>query len=139
MLAAHEVLGERQGPLLFQLPPHFRKDCERLGLFLKSLPPGSRYAFEFRHDSWFEEDVFDLLGACGAALVVVDGVGEPPAWRATAPWGYARMRAESYDDTQLLRWKARMLEWGWTEAFVYFKHEGLEGPELAARFAAMQP
>ena len=78
-----------------------------------------------------------MLEKHGAALVAVDGAAQPPAWRSTARWGYVRMRAESYDDDRLREWKARMESWSWTDAFVYFKHEGLEGPHLAARFTSI--
>ena len=77
---ACEALGEQLGPLLFQLPPHFRKDLARLQGFLAGLPAGSRAAFEFRHRSWLADDVFDALRGAGAALCIADADPEPPKW-----------------------------------------------------------
>jgi uncharacterized protein YecE (DUF72 family) len=133
-------LGERLGPLLFQLPPNFKKDVGRLGDALVQLPPGLRCAFEFRHQSWFGDDVYERLHARNAALCIVDHEdGATPAV-ATADWGYLRLRAVEYSDADLARWAATIRETGagWRDAFVFFKHEDqATGPALAKRFIAL--
>jgi uncharacterized protein YecE (DUF72 family) len=130
-------LGPRLGPLLFQLPPNFKADAPRLGDLLAQFPPGFRCAFEFRHDSWFNDSVYDLLRRYNGALCVADTAeGTTPAV-ATADFGYVRLRDEGYGEAQLDAWAARVRELGrgWHDAFVFFKHEDSgEGPRLAARF-----
>ena len=133
--AAAEGLGDRLGPVLFQLPPYLKKDLERLKAFLAILPEDMRAAFEFRHESWFGDDVQAALADGGAALVAADtGEGDPPVV-ATAPFGYARLRRPDYDDADIAAWATRIREVGWKEAFVFFKHEEEgAGPALAKRF-----
>lgn len=137
--SAARHLGEHLGPLLFQLPPNFKKESERLEAFLAELPEGCRAAFEFRHDSWDDDGVDELLRGAGAARVVSDASGEP-RMTATADWGYLRLRADDYSEQELDAWAARLHASDWREAFVFFKHEGDRGPEwaraLAERFAA---
>jgi len=136
------TLGARLGPLLFQLPPNFKLDAERLGNTLALLPPTVRAAFEFRHASWFTDEVYALLRAGNAALAIVeDEDGATPAV-ATADWGYFRLRAIEYTDAQLGRWleTIRTVGAAWRDAFVFFKHEeGATGPALAKRFEALTP
>jgi uncharacterized protein YecE (DUF72 family) len=133
-------LGPRLGPLFFQLPPSFRKDAARLADLLVRLPPDLRVAFEFRHASWFADDVYECLRARNAALCVADTEeGSTPAV-ATADWGYLRLRAVDYTDAQLAAWLATMrrIGAGWRDAFVFFKHEERgTGPALAKRFEAL--
>jgi uncharacterized protein YecE (DUF72 family) len=133
-------LGPRLGPLFFQLPPSFRKDAARLADLLVRLPPDLRVAFEFRHASWFADDVYECLRARNAALCVADTEeGSTPAV-ATADWGYLRLRAVDYTDAQLAGWLATMrrIGAGWRDAFVFFKHEERgTGPALAKRFEAL--
>ena len=128
------VLGDRLGPVLFQLPPNFRKDVSRLSDFLAYLPP-CRVAFEFRHASWFDEDVFELLRDHQAALCVADaddGLDVP--FVSTADFGYVRLRRPDYDDATLAAWAAQMRAANWREAFVFFKHEDAgTGPRLVSR------
>ena len=129
------TLGDKLGPVLFQLPPNFRKATDRLGDLLAQLPPGLRAAFEFRHASWFDDETYALLGARNAALCVADTeTGTTPAV-ATADWGYVRLRAVGYADDDLKSWIAtlRRVGNGWREAFVFFKHEA-DAPRLAAAF-----
>jgi len=131
------VLGDRLGPLLFQLPPWLKKGVDRLGNFLAILPKDIRAAFEFRHESWFDEEVYSTLKEHGAALVWSDSekTGEPPAV-ATAPFGYLRLRRPGYDPGELDAWAARIREQSWDRAHVFFKHEQEgAGPALAAEFA----
>lgn len=134
------ALGANLGPLLFQLPPSFRRDTGRLADLLARLPEDLAVAFEFRHPSWFDEDVYRLLRARRAALAIVDiEAGTTPAV-ATAGWGYLRLRDVDYDDAGLRRWLDTIVTVGagWREAFVYFKHEAAAaGPALARRLAAL--
>jgi uncharacterized protein YecE (DUF72 family) len=133
-------LRARRGPLFFQLPPNFKKDVARLGDLLGQLPSVHRAAFEFRHESWFADDVYERLRARNAALCVADTEdGSTPAVP-TADWGYLRLRAVDYTDAQLADWIATMrrIGGGWKDAFVFFKHEERgTGPALAKRFEAL--
>jgi uncharacterized protein YecE (DUF72 family) len=128
-------LAERLGALLFQLPPNFKKDVPRLRDFLAALPPGCRVAFEFRHASWFADDVFTLLRERDAALCVADAEDDLEVpFVSTAPFGYLRLRRPDYDDAALREWAERMRGQKWHECFVFFKHEDAgKGPQFAAR------
>jgi uncharacterized protein YecE (DUF72 family) len=129
------ALGDRLGPVLFGLPPNLKKDLPRLEAFLAILPPGRRAAFEFRHPTWFDDDVYAALRARGVALCVADAeeLTTPPV--ATAGFGYLRLRRTDYDDAALAAWADRVLAQPWDEAFVYFKHEDAgTGPRLARAF-----
>jgi uncharacterized protein YecE (DUF72 family) len=129
------VLAKKLGPLLFQLPPFFKKDLPRLRDFLALIPKEQRAAFEFRHASWFDEEVYDALRAHQAALCIADTDEETVPLVSTAPWGYLRLRRQDYDDKDLKRWTKQILDQTWDESFVFFKHEEEgKGPELAGRF-----
>jgi uncharacterized protein YecE (DUF72 family) len=134
------LLRGRLGPLFFQLPPSFKKDVSRLNDLLVQLPPERRAAFEFRHPSWFDDDVYERLRTYNAALCIADTEeGSTPAM-ASADWGYLRLRAVDYTDAQLTDWVATMrrIGSGWNDAFVFFKHEERgTGPALAKRFEAL--
>ncbi|MFO7178349.1 MAG: DUF72 domain-containing protein [Pseudomonadota bacterium] len=126
-------LGPRLGPLLFQLPPTFKKDLDRLTRFLELLPEGPRVAFEFRHASWFADDVYAALAARGAALVAAEvdpdeGTGAP--FVRTAPFTYVRLRRADYAGPALDAALERVRALGVETAFVYFKHE-VSGPAYA--------
>ncbi|MFQ5690056.1 MAG: DUF72 domain-containing protein [Gemmatimonadota bacterium] len=129
-------LGDRAGAVLYQLPPNFRKDLARLERFLDQLPEPGRAAFEFRHESWRDEDVAGLLAARRAALCLADTEERPaPSPGVSADWGYLRLRKPTYSDDELEEWMSRAKEAGWAEAYVFFKHERAgAGPALAARF-----
>ena len=87
------AFGDKRGPALFQLPPNLKKDVPRLGAFLALLPDDHRAAFEFRDESWFTDDVYDLLKSAGAALCLSERSDDaPPPLVETAPWGYVRLR-----------------------------------------------
>ena len=117
-------LGGKRGPVLFQLPPAMKKDLGRLSAFLGLLPQGHAAAFEFRNPSWFADDVYAALQAAGAALCLSEREGDaPPPLVETAPWGYVRLRLESYSEDDLRRWAERLLATGWKEIYVYFMHE----------------
>lgn len=136
LLRVSAALGERLGPLLFQLPPFLRKDLPRLQEFLALLPKERRAAFEFRHQSWFDDEVFDVLRGHGAALCIAEAEGDLQVpFVATAPWGYLRLRRPDYGDQELRDWAKRAKDQDWSDAFVFFKHEDEgKGPQMAARF-----
>jgi len=131
-----KVLGKRLGPLLFQLPPNFKKDLPRLSAFLKLLPRRRRIAFEFRHASWFDDEVFGLLRDRRVALCIADDDDNLKVpFEATTDWGYLRLRRLDYSDRELAKWVKRMREQDWRDVFVFFKHEDqANGPRLAKRF-----
>jgi len=118
------ALGAKRGPVLFQLPPFLKKDLPRLAEFLQLLPQGHRAAFEFRNDSWFADDVYATLKSAGASLCLSEREDDaPPPLVETAPWGYVRLRLETYSDEELKQWAARLAATRWREIFVYFMHE----------------
>lgn len=136
-----DALGDRLGPVLFQLPPNMKKDVPRLRDFLTLLPAGSRAAFEFRHPSWFDEETYDALRTASAALCAADtdesGEAGPPLVP-TSTWGYLRLRRADYSDAGLEAWAERVRALPWSEAFVFFKHEDEgKGALFAERFAAL--
>jgi len=128
------TLGDRLGPTLIQLPPNFKKDAPRLTDFLATLPPAARCAFEFRHESWFEDPVYEALRATRCALCLAEDEDLATPRIATTGWGYLRLRRQDYGEEQLLDWAATLRSQPWEEAYVFFKHEeGGKGPELADR------
>jgi uncharacterized protein YecE (DUF72 family) len=134
--ATAATLGEKLGPLLFQLPPYLRCDVGRLRAFLQSLPPGVGAAFEFRHDSWSDPGVAAALAESGAALCAADSEDRPlDRIEATSRWGYLRLRRVDYGDAELAAWADRIAAAPWDEAWIFFKHEDEgKGPAYAARF-----
>ena len=132
------TLGPKLGTLLFQLPPNFKKDAGVLKAFLDLLPEGTRAAFEFRHASWFDGEVFDALRARNIALCVADSEKLHTPLEVTADYGYFRLRDEGYQQSDIERWAQtiRQLQ-ALSDVFVYFKHEeqGL-GPDFARRLMA---
>jgi uncharacterized protein YecE (DUF72 family) len=130
------VLGERLGPLLFQLPPNFKKDVPRLERFLKLIPAGTEVAFEFRHESWFENDVFARLRAKSCALCVADSEDLPaPELVNTARWGMFRLRRAKYSKQRLVEWIEQAKLQKWDKVYVFFKHEDTgTAPKFADRF-----
>lgn len=135
------ALGNHLGAILFQLSPNLRKDMQRLELFLSSLPEETGTAFEFRHLSWFDDEVFAALRARNCALCFAETeeaqVGDLVS---TADWGYVRLRRPDYSRADLVRWKERIVAQNWDHAFVFFKHEdeGI-GPKLAREFLDLLP
>jgi uncharacterized protein YecE (DUF72 family) len=133
------ALGPKRGPVLFQLPPNMKKDLPRLAEFLVLLPADHRAAFEFRNDTWFADDVYEALKGAGAALVLSERQDNaPPPLVETAPWGYVRLRLESYSEDDLKAWAVRLAATGWRETFVYFMHEPT-APAYAASLMRQQP
>ncbi|MBI3866310.1 MAG: DUF72 domain-containing protein, partial [Planctomycetia bacterium] len=135
-LRAAAVLERQLGPLLFQLPPNFKKDLPRLEAFLRLLRAQKRVAFEFRHASWFDDETIACLRNHSIALCTADAEklpgGDPIR---TADWGYVRLRRERYTTKSLASWIERLSSQGWKNAYVFFKHEDTgAGPKLAERF-----
>ena len=137
LLSTLGVLGPKLGVVLFQLPPNLKKDSDRLGGFLEMIPEGTPGAFEFRHESWKDDEVYSLLRDRGMALVCADtedSDDDEPIVN-TGSWGYLRLRRPGYSDDDLQRWSRHLSNTGWDTAFVFFKHEDEgAGPRMAARF-----
>jgi uncharacterized protein YecE (DUF72 family) len=141
-LRAVNPLGERLGPTLFQLPPNFKKNVDRLRQFLTLLPRRWAAAMEFRHPSWFDDDVYDLLRSRDVPLVTVDvdegeDTGSPLV--PTASWGYLRLRRSAYDEQGLRVWASRIRDQQWSEAYLFLKHEdgSPTGPGAAGEMRAI--
>jgi uncharacterized protein YecE (DUF72 family) len=131
-------LGTRLGPILYQLPPNMKKDWERLEGFLKILPDSIQATFEFRHPSWFDDEIYRSLRSHNRALCVADTDDGDPARTASADWGYLRLRRSTYSEADLERWLGWIRDQEWNEAFVFFKHEDEgTGARLARRFLEM--
>jgi uncharacterized protein YecE (DUF72 family) len=129
------TLGKKLGVVFFQLPPNAKKNLERLEAFLDLLPAGLPVAFEFRHETWFEDDVLDLLRGRNRALCLADAEGdlEVPLV-STADWGYLRLRRPDYKKPQLEKWIRWIEDQNWKKAYVFFKHEEAgAGPKMALR------
>jgi uncharacterized protein YecE (DUF72 family) len=128
------LLGPKLGTLLFQLPPNLRKDVPRLSMFLEGLPADVRAAFEFRHESWFDERVFDVLRDARVALCVADSDKLSTPVKVTAGHAYFRLRDEGYTPDDIARWADAIGGGtaGCSDVFVYFKHEEHgKGPAFA--------
>lgn len=128
------TLGPKLGAILFQLPPYLRKDLTLLEDFLTLLPAGTCGAFEFRHASWMDAEVFMRLKARNLALCVADSEKFSTPVEITADYGYFRLRDEGYTPEELTRWAGVIREKAGhcTDVFVYFKHEEAgKGPEFA--------
>jgi uncharacterized protein YecE (DUF72 family) len=118
------ALGPKRGPVLYQLPPFLKKDLPRLTEFLGLLPQDHGAAFEFRNDTWFADDVYDALKKAGAALCLSEREDNaPPPLVETAPWGYVRLRLETYSERDLQQWAERLANTNWGDIHVYFMHE----------------
>jgi len=124
-------LGESFGPVLFQLPPQFKPDRERLAGFLDLLPKSRRIAFEFRDPGWYAADILDLLRAHDVSLCLSDHAHAPAPWEVTASFVYVRPHgpggryAGSYDDATLRGWARTMHGWQdeGRDVFCYFDND----------------
>ena len=127
------ALDDRLGPLLFQLPPNLKKDLPRLEAFLDELPDTAKAAFEFRHESWFDEDVLAALRARGVALCIADSEKISAPVVKTAAFSYFRLRDEGYQDADIAAWAEKVREASTSgEVYVFFKHEESgKGPAFA--------
>jgi uncharacterized protein YecE (DUF72 family) len=131
-------LENRLGLILYQLPPFFRCDLAKLELFLAVLPRGIRAVFEFRHDSWYVDEVYRLLEKHGAALCIHDADDHTTPLQLTAGFTYVRLRRSEYTPVNRREWQDRMRAWSkaGTEVFAYIKHEdNPNAPLIAMDFA----
>lgn len=135
------ALGDKLGPILFQLPPTLKRDDDRLQKFLAALPPGARCALEFRHASWFDEHVLALLAGARAALVISEGEKLAPLRATTTDFCYVRLRRDDYDQTALTAWRSWFQEQSSAgrEVYAYLKHEDERSPEPFLRALQGQP
>jgi uncharacterized protein YecE (DUF72 family) len=135
------ALGHKAGPVLFQLPASFEADRERLAKFIGMLPRRRRYAFEFRHPSWYERPVFDLLGDNNISLCLADHHLAPAPWLATAQHVYVRGHGpdgryrDHYPDETLRQWAKRIRTWRRESrtVFVYFDNDQKSAAPADAR------
>ena len=139
LLETATALEDRLGVVLFQLPPNMKKDLPRLETFLETLPATIRAAFEFRHQTWLEDDVLQLLASRNHALCISDTDDLPVTHiDRTADWGYLRLRRVEYSEASLKEWLGRVRDQQWSDAFVFFKHEDEgTGPRLAGQFLGL--
>ncbi len=139
-LAVVEALGEKSGPALFQLPPHWHVDADRLKRFLGHLPAGRRHVFEFRDPSWWSDAVIGLLRDHGAGFCIFDLEGTPAPAAATADFVYLRLHGPgeayrgSYTDDVLADWAAKIDRWAQQglDVYVYFDNDADAGAPLNA-------
>ena len=130
------TLADKRGPVLFQLPPFLKKDLPRLNDFLALLPTDHRAAFEFRNDSWFDDETYGALEKAGASLCFSEreDASAPPLVE-TAPFGYVRLRLEEYSDADLAAWAKRLQGTKWKTVYAYFMHEPT-APGYAAKLGS---
>ncbi len=131
-------LGDRLGPILFQLPPNLKKDVNRFRGFLGLLPSDRRYVFEFRHESWFDNEVFDAMRERDIAMCVAEQEDFKCPVVCTATWGYLRLHKLDYQSGELTDWAKCVTSQAWKEAYVFFKHDETEkggsGPPAVSTF-----
>lgn len=121
-------LGSRLGPVLFQLPPRFPVDPERLARFIEALPAGIRAAFEFRDRSWETDEVFEMLDRAGCAFVYADRPGARVPDVVTGGWAYirfhqGRVTGPGYARSKLIRWADRITTLRASDTFIYFNND----------------
>lgn len=129
--AAIEPLKDRPGPVLFQLPPHWRVNAKRLETFLATLPAGRHYAFEFRDESWHCSEIFETLARHNAAFCIFDLEGNQTPAQVTADFVYIRLHGPdgayrgSYDENALTAWARRIVGWRDTglDCYCYFDND----------------
>lgn len=117
-----EHLGDKLGCVLFQCPPYLRKNVELLRGFFDTLPADHRAVIELRHRGWFDDEVYALLSERGVGLCISDEDNPEPVMRATAPFGYLRLREADYEEAALRGWIDRLAA-QWPTAYMFFKHE----------------
>ena len=131
-------LGDRLGPILFQLPPNLKKDVNRFRGFLGLLPSDRRYVFEFRHDSWFDDEVYDAMRERDIAMCIAEQDDFKCPVVCTATWGYLRLHKLDYQANELIDWAKCVTSQQWNDAYVFFKHDETEnggsGPPAVSTF-----
>lgn len=139
MLKTISALEDRLGAVIFRLPEDMKRDLKRLETFLKVLPEYTPAVFDFRHPTWFDDEVVELLRSQKRVFCVSD-IEELPAsytYR-TADWGYVRLRRERYTEAELIQWIKRIKAQKWKNTYVFFKHEDEgTGPKLAEQFVRL--
>lgn len=133
------ILKDRRGPLLFQLPPTLRCDLTLLRDFLNALPP-MPLAIEFRHESWYNDEVYSVLAEQRAALVIMESDEDEPVLQFVGPLAYLRLHRSAYDAAAMDTWAGRIREQmaGGKDVYAYFTHEeGAPAPEYAGQLAKM--
>jgi uncharacterized protein YecE (DUF72 family) len=130
------ALQDKFGCILFQLPPNLKKDMDRLEKFLSLIPGDIKSAFEFRHESWLDNETYNMLDKHKCAIVLTETDEQPEAeFIKTAPWTYLRLRRTHYSDEELTIRVKEVSNQDWDEVFVFFKHEEEgTGPALATKF-----
>ena len=132
------MLGNRLGPILFQLPPNLKKDVDRFRGFLGLLPEDRRYVFEFRHESWFDDEVYSAMRDRNIAMCIAEQDDFRCPVVCTSTWGYLRLHKLDYTDSELVDWAKQVTGQQWSEAYVFFKHDETEnggsGPPAVATF-----
>ena len=133
------AMGPKLGPVLYGLPPNFKKDVPLLREFLNGLPRDLKAAFEFRNPAWLADDVYAALADFGAALCIADTDELSTPFVKTAPFGYLRLRKAEYGEAELVTYADRIRKEGFTEdVAVYFKPEDeAKGPAFAERLVAV--
>ena len=141
-IASH--FRDRLGAILFQLPPYLQKNTDRLNAFLDLLPKGTPAAMEFRHETWYDDEVMEALRSHNVALCTAHDDEDSDddvalKFRSTANWGYLRLRGKGYTESDLKTWAQKIESQDWERVFVFFKHED-EGaaPVLANQFLDMR-
>ena len=135
------LLGPKTGPILFQLPPNFKADADRLASFLKLLPKKRRYSFEFRHPSWYAPPILRLLRGRNISLCISDHHDAPAPWTRTADFVYVRGHGPTgrykghYSPKTLSGWAARIRSWNrqGCDVFVYFDNDQKSAAPADAR------
>jgi uncharacterized protein YecE (DUF72 family) len=130
-LSRANKLDKKLGPVLFQLPPNWKINRERLKLFLKILPGKYRYTFEFRNPSWYNEEILDLLKAFNCAFCIYELEGHMSPYLVSADFVYVRLHGPgkkyegSYSVTTLKAWAKRCLKWQQEgkDIYVYFDND----------------
>ena len=136
MLETVLAFEDRLGAVIFRLPDDMQKDLKRLEAFLKVLPADLPAVFDFRHATWFDDEVLELLRSQNRVFCVSDIEELPDNYTyKTADWGYVRLRRVQYSKSDLVEWIKRIRAQGWKDTYVFFKHEDEgTGPKLAAQF-----
>lgn len=131
MMARIEILKQKLGPILFQLPPRWNANADRLAHFLDVLPRGPRFAFEFRDESWYGDEIYRLLEDAGAALCIHDHRDAPSPERLTAGFTYLRFHGPTgtyegkYGEKQLRPWAEKVQAWQQEgkDVYAYFNND----------------
>lgn len=139
MLKTVAALEERLGAVIFRLPEDMKKDLKRLETFLRVLPADTPAVFDFRHPTWFDDEVVALLRSQKRVFCISDIEELPESYSyKTANWVYVRLRRVRYTEAELIKWSKRIKAAKWKDGYVFFKHEDeATGPKLAAKFVEL--